>query len=87
MKAHVNSGIGNVLEFFIHKSSRGIGSKISEVKFKKVFLLFGGFPVQSWARLVIFLCLSLLTAKQSYLCFLLEKVKNLLFQAMQNEGT
>lgn len=90
MKSHVNSGTGNTLKFFIHKPSRGIQElvlKYQRWKLKRSVYYCGGFPVQSWVRLVIFLCLSLLTAKQSYPCFLFRESERLLFQATQNEGT
>jgi len=73
MKSHVNSGIGNILKFFIHKSSRGIQElvlKYQRWNLKRSFYYFGGFLIQSWVRLRVFLFLSLLTAKQSYPCLL-----------------
>lgn len=67
MKSHVNSG--NILEFLICKCSRGIQElavKCQRWNLKRSFYCFGDFPVGSRARLVIYLCLFLLTAKQSY---------------------
>lgn len=84
MKSHVNSGRGSILKFFLHKSSRGIQQLVLKYQgwnLKRSFYYFGGFPAQSWARLIIFLCLSLFTAKQSCPCVLfLEKVKNYFFE-------
>lgn len=84
MKSHVNSGRGNILKFFLHKSSRGIQNLVLKYQgwnLKRSFYYFGVFPLQSWTKLIIFLCLSLLTAKQTCPCvLLLEKMKNYFFK-------